>query len=94
MPLTILTYGDCTSYNGRIRENVGLARFHCNISEQYLHTPQTSLLLPITANFCCIYFVLSRIATMAIFDHVVIQLIKSTNNGEIRIFVSVNTAFG
>ena len=22
MPLTILMYGDCTSYNGRIRENV------------------------------------------------------------------------
>ena len=34
MPLTILMYGDCTSYNGRIREmldyrGVGLARFHC-----------------------------------------------------------------
>ena len=24
VPLTILMYGDCTSYNGRIRENVGL----------------------------------------------------------------------
>ena len=29
MPLTIFKYGDCTSYNGQIRENVGLARFHC-----------------------------------------------------------------
>ena len=35
MPLTILMYGDCTSYNGRIRENVvdyrgvRLERFHC-----------------------------------------------------------------
>ena len=24
VPLTILMYGDCTSYNGQIRENVGL----------------------------------------------------------------------
>ena len=24
VPLTILKYGDCTSYNGRIRKNVGL----------------------------------------------------------------------
>ena len=29
MPFTILMYGDCTSYNGRIKENVGLERFHC-----------------------------------------------------------------
>ena len=30
-------YGDCTSYNGQIRDNVGLARFHCN-SKSYGHT--------------------------------------------------------
>ena len=34
VPFTILMYGDCTSYNGRIREfldyrGVGLAMFHC-----------------------------------------------------------------
>ena len=36
MPLTILKYGDCTSYNGQIRENldyrgVGLERFQCTV---------------------------------------------------------------
>ena len=38
--LTILTYGDCTSYNGRIRENVGLERFRCT---KNLHTLQHPL---------------------------------------------------
>ena len=36
VPLTILVYGDCTSYNGRIRENVGLQR--CWISKVSLYT--------------------------------------------------------
>ena len=31
VPLTILMYGDCTSYDGPIRENVGLKR--CQISK-------------------------------------------------------------
>ena len=35
MPLTILMYGDCTSYDGRIRENVGLQR--CRIREVSLY---------------------------------------------------------
>ena len=35
MPLTILMYGDSTSYNGQIRENVGLER--CRISEVSLY---------------------------------------------------------
>ena len=35
MPLTILMYGDFTSYNGRIRENVGLER--CWIKGVSLH---------------------------------------------------------
>ena len=30
MPLTVLMYSDCTSYNGQIRENVGLERSHCS----------------------------------------------------------------
>ena len=41
MPLTILMYGDWTSYNGQIRKNVGLytyrgvglVRLHCNITD-------------------------------------------------------------
>ena len=35
MPLTILMYGDCTPYNGLIRENVGLLR--CQMSEVSLY---------------------------------------------------------
>ena len=35
VPLTILKYGDCTSYNGWIRENVGLER--CRIREVSLY---------------------------------------------------------
>ena len=35
MPLIILVYGDYTSYNGRIRENVGLERFHCTYVRMY-----------------------------------------------------------
>ena len=35
MPLTILMYGDRTSYNGQIRENVGLKR--CRIREVSLY---------------------------------------------------------
>ena len=39
MPLTILMYGDCTSYNGRLERmldyrGVGLAQFHCIVLQQ------------------------------------------------------------
>ena len=45
MPLTILMYGDITSYNGRIREDVGLQR--CQISEVslYVHMNVSSVVL-------------------------------------------------
>ena len=39
MPLTTLKYGDCTSYNGQIRENVGLLR--CRIREVSLYVVAT-----------------------------------------------------
>ena len=34
MPLTILEYGDCTSYNGQIRENVD---YRCQVREVSLY---------------------------------------------------------
>ena len=55
MPLTILKYGDCTSYNGRIRENVGyrgvgLERFHC-----------TSYTLDTTTSFVVLFSLLNSV---------------------------------